>query len=757
MKKLLLLAGIITMFQPAFAKNAGWQEVAPADVHSEGAQQLHPTEYKTYWLDNASMKDYLFRIEEGSEHAIVMSIPAPGGKERTFRVWQQSVMAPALAAKYPGIKNFTAVAVDDPTVTAKINYTYRGFDAMVYDGDRTYFIDPYSDVNDGYYICYYKNEVAKTGHGYTCKVGDPNPDLPGYNKQDAISLDKQEDLPRIRYKTNGTQKKVFRMALACTGEYAIAVAGPNPTKPNVLSKMTTTMTRINGIYERELGTTLQLIGNNDDVIYLDPNTDPYTKNENDHPGNDTQQRNQQNTDNVIGALNYDIGHVLCDGDGGIADLEGLCDNGFKARAASGAASPMGDAFDVDYLAHEIGHQLGAEHTFNSNIGACVGNGVASCAYEPGGGSTIMAYAGICSSDDIQQHSDDYFHAKSLDQMTIYLGSTTVLLCGSKTASGNTPPSFPAITATYEIPYLTPFELEAPAVTDTDHDVLTYCWEEYDLGDFGKTFDNTEKDGPIFRSFKATASPIRVFPALDKLRQNITSYKGEKLPSVDRQLNFRLTVRDMFNGTGAFNFSDNSVTLNVTSASGPFKVMQPNTKTDYWKIGNTYEVKWDVANTTAAPVSCSNVNIYLSLDDGQTWPIVLATNTPNDGTEQITVPANSYTASARVKVKGAGNVFFDMSNESFVINDWPDSIDNLLAKSDGVLLYPVPARHTLHVRVTEGTTFTANITNTLGQKVWDGTISDRANINVGGFATGVYYMNMHNIATGQNITKKITVE
>jgi len=726
--------------------NATWKEINASHIPSKGEQQLHPDAYRIYLLNDAYMKNVLFNLPEQPEQGAVITLPVADGSMMDFRIWQTPVMAEKLAAKYPGIKNFTAVAIDNPAITARVNYTYKGFNAMVYNDRSTYLIDPYSNVNDGYYLCYYKKDYPKTQHGFSCGTLDKDE----LNKDDKLTINNEP--PTVAWKTYGSVKRTYRLALSCTGEYAKAVDGPNPTKPGVISAMATSLARVNGILAKDLNVNLQLVNNNDQLVYLDSATDPFSVTQNKIVNGSTQTANQTNIDNVIGTLNYDIGHVFCSGDGGIADLAGLCDPGHEARAATGRPNPKGDAFDVDYVVHEIGHQLGAEHTFNYNGSGCNPHARMACAYEPGSGSTIMAYAGLCSGNDIQFFSDDYFHAKSLDQITTYISG--LVLCGSTTPSSNTPPSVADINATYEVPKLTPFELEAPLANDPENGTPTYCWEEYDLGDFGSGLAAT-KYGPIFRSFLPETTRWRVFPKLDSIRRNVLDYPGEKLPEVTRTMNFRLTVRDMFNGEGAYNWSDNTVKLNVTDQAGPFLVQQPNASTDYWRIGNSYTVKWDVANTNTSPVSCANVDIFLSLDDGQTYPYTLATNTPNDGSEVITVPANTYTASARVKIKGSGNVFFDISNESFVINHWPDSINDIQGIGR-IELFPVPAKNTLHVSLIDGGVYQTQITNSLGQVVWNGKIDRSTSVNLGGFASGVYHF-IFVSSNGDKAVKKFVVE
>src|SRR5690606_22782836 len=180
-----------------------------------------------------------------------------------------------------------------------------------------------------------------------------------------------------------------------------------PTKLNVLSAMVTTINRVNGIYEKELSVSLELIGDNDTLIYLNGSTDPFDANNN---GGALLGQNQTNTNTVIGAANYDIGHIFSTDGGGIAFLGCVCANNQKARGVTGSPSPVGDPFDVDYVAHEMGHQFGANHSFN----ACSGTESQQNAFEPGSGSTIMAYAGICGPvNNLQANSHDYFHITSL--------------------------------------------------------------------------------------------------------------------------------------------------------------------------------------------------------------------------------------------------------------------------------------------------------------------------------------------------------
>ena len=754
MKKMVTLTLMLLMSSTLYANEGIWLPLASNDAPAKGQPVLQPAKYIIYQLHLQQMKAQLANVSTDPSETIIISLPTPDGGSMSFKVWETPLMAKGLADKYPEIKNYTGVSLDDPFVTAKINVTTFGFDAMIFAGDDTYFIDPYTRSDDRYYFCYYKRDYPfQANNSIACNTED---DIYVSNNED-LTKDEADrigggGLPPIQMKVNGTSRRKYRLALACTGEYAVAVTTGTPTKPAVLSAMNTSMSRVNGVFEREMNITMELIANNDLIIYLDGTIDPYSNGS----GSTMLTENQANLTSVIGDVNYDIGHVFSTGGGGIATLASVCKASSKARGVTGRSNPVGDPFDIDYVAHEMGHQYGATHTFNSGSGSCGGaNAVMISAYEPGSASTIMGYASLCAPDNIQGYSDDYFHAKSLDQM--YENVTDLTsggLCPSIVASGNTPPVFTALGQSNTIPYLTPFELEAPIVTDVDHDSMTYCWEQYNLGDFKSTFINTRKFGPIFRSFLPSGSRWRVFPILDSILNNTTSYLGEKLPDTDRVLTFKLTVRDMYNGHGGFNISDDSVVLDVVKTAGPFLVQSPNTASDYWQVGSTVEVKWDVANTDVAPVSCSNVDIYLSIDGGYTYPFTLASNTPNDGTEMITVPTGSNTVNARVKVKAANNVFFDLSNHNFKINVWPASVSNTKAASK-TKVYPVPAKNILNIETDRA--YDVQVLNTIGQTVWSSSVDGSTTVTVSGWSAGVYYVKFNSGVSGDSFVKTIVIK
>jgi hypothetical protein len=758
MKKsfLLIVAAAATAFNAAAVSySTAWQPVDPAHVPTRGVQTLQPQKFLVYHLAD-QFSTLLAAVPANAAEAQQIDLPMPDGQFRSFNVWQTPMMEQGLADKYPGIYTFTAVAANDRRVTAKLDVTPTGFHAMVFDGSNTYFIDPYSRVNDGYYLCYYKHDYTRpAGKQMACEVADDHIQDAG----EAMSVT-QSGLPNLQYRTNGTTNKKYRLALACTGEYAQAATGTStPTKTQVLSAMVTSVNRVNGVYERELDVTMTLIANEDTLIFLDGATDPY----NNSNGGTMLGQNQTTVNNRIGSANYDIGHVFSTGGGGIASLGCVCSAGNKARGVTGSSSPTGDAFDIDYVAHEMGHQFGAEHTFNANTGSCSGNGVSNSAYEPGSGTTIMAYAGICGSgNDFQQNSDAYFHARSLEQISTYITTGNGSNCPTTTASPNANVnSLSAFSAVYAIPFLTPFELTAPEATDPNKDTLTYCWEEWNLGDFGSSWSTTRLRGPIFRSFLPDTSRTRIFPAISKLLANVSSYSGEKLPDTARTLRFKLTTRDIYQGKGNFNFPDDTIHLDVIYTVTPFAVTSPNTSAVSWTGGTNQTITWDVSATDQAPISCSNVDIYLSVDGGYTWRYQLRSQVPNNGAASVTVPNIATTNLARIKVKGSGNVFFDISNANFTITHdpnlpFPAGINEVSWTGD-VQVYPVPAGDVLHISTTYAQPLHVHMVNAVGQQVWKGDMSSQLDVPVAGMARGMYYLQLTDTKTGEHTVKPVVLQ
>ena len=651
-----------------------WQEIDDAALQQRQLQRpIVPEIYRTFSLNLEAMRSLLRTApmefsDEARNREVIMTLPMPDGTFARFRIVQSPVVEAGLAANFPGLdQTFSAQGIDDPTMVMRFDLLPSGFHAMVLSTGDTIFVDPYATGDMTHYISYYKKDVRRVGPAFECDFINPEGDI-------VVDTHKLKGEPEV---INGSMLRTYRLALAATNEYAVAVGGN--TVAGTLAAQVLVMNRVNGVYERDVAIHMNIIANNNLIVYAADRpggcggvctgaNDPYTNND----GGTMLGQNQATVDAVIGTANYDIGHVFSTGGGGIATLNSPCNAATKARGVTGLGNPVGDPFAIDYVAHEMGHQYGGNHTFNGTTGSCGGgNRAAGAAVEPGSGITIQAYAGICGAQDLAAHSIDTFSVKSLEEIVAFReGGGT---CGPATATGNTPPSVSG-PGNFTIPKGTPFALTATG-SDVNGDTLSFSWEEYDLG--AASPPDTDADGmarPIFRPYLPTAGGTRLFPSLTYILNNADVpptttggfLTGEILPSIARTMTFQVVARDNRAGGGGINTATSTLTVN--GASGPFNVSAPNTAV-VWTTGSMQTVTWNVAGTSGAPVSCANVKISLSTDGGNTFPTVLNASTGNDGTEMITVP-NLPSTTARVKVEALGNIFFDISDTNFIVNRPP---------------------------------------------------------------------------------------
>ena len=644
-KKFLVLVSALFLCQ-ALSAQQFWKEVKiTGDIKDFGENKISIAHFKAYTLDANALETALLNTperEEANPKSIKNSFPfpLPDGSILNVVVNKAPILHPDLARKYPGIYSFCGKGIEDPSAYMRCDFSPEGFHGMILSGKYgTIFIDPLTINGKDLYVVYLKDDYQRVKkEPFLCHLED---DLSKHLKDDENLAGKSNFLPDC------TLRK-YRLALACTGEYAAFHGG---TKPKVLAAMNTTMTRVSGVYEVDLAVSFQLIANNDTLIFLDANTDPYTNND----GGTMLDENQTEVDNVIGNANYDIGHVFSTGGGGIASLSAVCTPNNKAMGVTGSDTPIGDGFDIDYVAHEMGHEFNANHTFNNDCSGNINNGTA---YEPGSGTTIMGYAGVCD-PNVLFHSDPYFHVASLDEISTYITKQNGNTCGTKISLGNNAPSVDA-GPNKVIPRSTPFELTAKG-NDIDNDSLTYCWEQFDKESTPQPPTNAATGGPVFRSFNPENNPTRVFPMISTIINGSTSI-WEVLPNVARTMNFRVTARDNHMGAGCF--ATDALSLTVAANAGPFLVTSPNGPVA-WTVGDVQTVSWNVASTNLSPVNCSLVDIYLSTDGGYTYPILLKGGVPNDGSQEVSVP-NVPGTKNRVKVKGNNNYFFDISNTNFAI-------------------------------------------------------------------------------------------
>ena len=643
MKKNLLLA-------LAFCASAGWAQTDQAWTSvgsqkvtaSKNVQRLSfPTEFKLMKLNPQSIEQVLQNAPQRNvsihQSGVIISLPNVDGTLERFEMLEASNFTPQLQAQFPNIRAYAGKGIDDPKAIVRLSIDSRGIQAMVFRTDkRNEFIESYSE--DGSIYAIYNASRNKGNLPFTCSTDD-------------VSIAKSLHAEETN-RSNISELLTFRLALSCNAEYTNYFGGV----AQALAAMNATMTRVNGVFEMDFAIHMTMIDNSA-IIYTNAATDPYTS-----IGQWNGQL-QSTLTSVIGEENYDIGHMFgSDGGGGSAGCIGcVCVNGQKGSGKTSPADgiPMGDNFDIDYVAHEMGHQFGGNHTFSQNV---EGTGVN---VEPGSGSTIMGYAGI-TSQDIQPHSDAYFVYASIKQVQDNMVGKT---CPIRTPIANTAPTVSA-GADYIIPISTPYILTGSA-TDAEGDTLSYCWEQNDTATTqtgnGSQASPTKTGGPNWRSYDPTSSPSRYMPPIARVVNNLlTSVTGpittEAISSVSRVCNFVLTVRDRDNVVGQTNSDFMSVT--TVAAAGPFVINTPNTAISVMAATN-YEVTWNVAGTTANGVNAATVDILLSTDGGFTYPYELANNVPNDGSQSVSFPDVPGTTN-RVMVKGHNHIFYDISNVNFTI-------------------------------------------------------------------------------------------
>jgi len=627
----------------------------------------YPAQFKLFNLDIPAFRQTLLSITGNNrvKATAVISLPNAGGGIEEFEVVEASNFEPALQAQFPEIRSFSGRGITDKYAILKLSISPEGVQTMVFRTEKdNEFIEPYSKDRQVYSV--YKAHREKEKLPWTCTTND---------KQMFSSLNSQisgQSSSTLRTGNSTGQLKTLRLAQSCNGEYSNyfgAFSSADVSK--VLAAFNATLTRCNGVFEKDLAVHLNLIANTTAVIYYNPATDPYSTNL-----SSWNNQLQSTLTSNIGEANYDIGHMFgASGGGGNAGCIGcVCVNGQKGSGITSPADgvPKGDNFDIDYVVHEMGHQLGANHTFSMSLEGTGQN------KEVGSGITIMGYAGI-TSQDVAPHSIDIFHATSIEQIQANLANKTCPVSTDVT-SNNVAPVLDAVT-NYTIPISTPFALTGSA-TDANGDPLTYCWEQNDNSTTSGTSSvasPTKATGPNWLSFPPTTNPTRIFPKLSTVLSGLmvtpplpggdAGANIEALSSVSRTLNFRLTVRDnhVFSPTapvsvGQTAFTDVAVT--VTNTAGPFQVTAPNSNIT-WSAGGTATVSWSVNGTDGGTVNCAAVKILLSTDGGNTFPVVLAPSTANDGSEVVSVP-NTPGSTNRIKVEAVGNIFFDISNTNFTI-------------------------------------------------------------------------------------------
>ena len=603
-------------------------------------------------------------------------LPMPDGRLAKFSVVESSNMEDGLAEEFPQIKSYKVHGIDDPSASGRVDMSPNGFRGMLMTSRGRVFIDPINDIaNPSRYLSKFRTTSSRgADQPFQCDVHR----LPGNSSR---VFDFSRRIPAQRVSGSLTS---YRIAVSATSEYVTAVGG---TLEAAMSEINTAINRVNQIYESDLGVHLNLVASNSAIIEVSP-ADFGLSN------NDTFAlllKNQFLVDTKIGSTHYDIGHVFSTGDGGVAMLDSVCNDAVKAEGVTGRADPTGDPFYVDYVAHEIGHQFGGYHTFNGSTGSCAGDTrFAGTAFEPGSGSSIMAYAGICGDENIAANSDPTFHAGSIAQMNSFVaGAGAACATYGVITPANSDPSNVNAGVDPFIPIGTPFRLTASAVDLGD--TLSYQWDQMDAGTVATdstTLGTDQGNNPLFRSYAPSTSNTRDFPALVN-QLNATKTLGETLPTMPRSLYFQVTVRDGRTGQGT-----NDIAVTVDPTSGPFKLTSHGTEETFAATDVTI-VTWDSANTEAWPLSCGNVDIklYTFSADESTYGITdLLLSTPNDGSETFFgIGPDKANAQARFWVGCSDNIFYDLSDAKLNITGTTGSFSTTDFATD-------PAKSTTNVFV-----------------------------------------------------------
>lgn len=615
-------------------------------LHKNTNRQISVSNYKLFDLDKIALEEQLEKAplefhRNRDQKPVIIELPLANGEIEAFIVEETELMQKELALKFPQIKTYSGKGLNNPLLKVRFDLNSKGFYGMIRGAGSTIYIDAIEHEQSDRCIVYFKKDFNNI---------HPSPACISLGNEQLVS----EASDRSHETAIGEELRIYRLAIACRANYTAFHGGVE----SAMEAVVTAMNRVIGVYRQDLAISFVIVDNTEQLIF--DGTDDYTG-----TYNQILNQNQLLMDDVIGAENYDIGHIFAAGGGGFTKIAGVCDPLLKAKGHSGISNPTGDPFHVDYLCHEIGHQFGADHTFNSTIGFCGSNRVAATAYEPGSGSTIMAYPGICDEDNLQENSDDYFHTASQNQIGFFSGSGTGNDCAEIVQIGNQPPVVALAEQSFNIPINTPFELEGIA-TDPEGETLTYCWEQYDTAQPGGSPNNPVGNAPIFRSFQPSLDPVRTFPKLSDILNGVQTL-GEILPSYTRNLLFRLTVRD--NNEVAGGVSSDFVILGVNADAGPFEITSQNEEEE-WLTGEAVNITWDPAGTESGPINCSNVDVYYSINGGENFDVVLAEGIPNNGLANFTLPNDPALVgnSGRIKIKCSDNIFFDINDANIVVNN-----------------------------------------------------------------------------------------
>ncbi|MBN8641343.1 MAG: T9SS type A sorting domain-containing protein [Flavobacteriales bacterium] len=761
-RKLFYLMALVMVSSVVFGQKSNWQKITPSELdRATNLSGLNKDHFETYQLNIENFKQQLSSAVlrgSGNSNTAIIAFPNEFGKLEEFRVYEAPILAPDIAAEFPNIKTYVGFSTDNSGTRVRFSVTPQGVQSMISRvGQSNTFLVPLSRNGNNQYIAYNKMSRANFVKEFECLTHDEE-----IKQEGDSSANRDADDQILR---------TFRIAISTTGEYTNFWDDGNATNGNAqadaLAQVVSTLNRVNEVFEVDMAVTFQLVSGTS-IIYPTAASDPYTGSLN--------AQLQTTLTAQIGEANYDIGHLFAyAGNNGNAGCIGcVCVNGQKGSGFSAhtfldndGGPYMTDFFDIDYVPHEMGHQMGGNHTFAFNT---EGAGVNA---EPGSGTSVMGYAGITGGNDVQDHSDAYFHYHSINQI---LNNLVTRTCWTSTPISNNPPVADA-GSNFTIPKGTAFILKGSATDSDPNDVLSYCWEQTDSGATTNTnFAPTKTTGPLWRSRPPSVSPNRYMPIFSRVLagqltesnpvETVNNTSWETVSTVGRTLNFALTVRDRSeaNGTGQTPQSSfDTMVVTVDPTAGPFTVTSQNTNV-LWNVGTSQTVTWNVAGTNVAPVNSPTVNILLSIDGGQTFPFTVASNVTNDGSETFTVPAiGGDTTQARLIVEGNNNIFYAVNSTNFTIQgsefvlNVPNPDVTVCSPNDGTYNFT----YNTFLGFTGTTTFSANglpsgatIAFSPATAVTDGTSVTATVSNTGSLAPGSYTFEL--VGTSGSIVKTANV-
>ncbi|HVE70644.1 MAG TPA: zinc-dependent metalloprotease family protein [Thermoanaerobaculia bacterium] len=586
---------------------------------------------------------------DGVRPVISLPIPSEDGQKFVRFAVERS---PITEEDTPSMTAYRGRGVDDPTTTTRFDITEAGLTGIVLTPGETYFIAPFKlemksmlpgDLGKDLHFDFASSRFTLPDGGHDCLVR--RNDVPKPARKAAEERSEPLSADKFRQRT-------YRMAVAATSDYVKFHHDQHPELTEIeaaYQAIRTTINLLRGVYEREFGINFVLVNKARDLIFADPKKDPYA-------GKNVDAMLAQNKielDRVLTSSGYDIGHLFATRGAGKAEIGSVCEDARKAMGLTGVSDASADTyFAIDYLAHEVGHQFGALHTFNGTKGFCKGGRVRESAFEPGSGWTIMGYAGICEDQDIAKRSQHYFHAASMQQITDAFSTTGA--CAKITTVTNHAPIFTPV-PDYVVPAGTPVALLAKA-TDRDDSKSTYVWEEYYPPAFRPRWKpedsppDDDADGRLRPLLTSTSTQT-----LENFTYNEDRNRLQTLPRSGRTMNIRVTARD---SRGRYGYED--ITLKVAKKAGPFEIVSPGAR-NVWISGDSVDIRWHVAGTNKSPVNCSHIRVRLSLDDGQTYPYEIAAVAPNIGALSAKLPPGiPASETARVRLDAVGNVFFATS-------------------------------------------------------------------------------------------------